>query len=72
MLVDRCSRLRPDPTGDLETFGTKTALRALAQRIAALTAEAAHLEEAMKPLVAATGPQLLNEPGIGLILAAQV
>lgn len=71
-LVDRCARLRPDPDGDPETFGTKTALRALGQRIQTLTDEARRLEEAMRPLVDATGPQLLNEPGIGVILAAQV
>lgn len=71
-LVDRCARLRPDPDGDLEAFGTKTALKALAQRIESLTEEARHLEEAMTPLVNATGPQLLNETGIGIILAAQV
>src|SRR5690606_19059279 len=71
-LLNRCSRLRPDLDGDLETFGTKTALKALAHRVETLTAEAAQLEEAMRPLIDATGPQLLNEPGIGLILAAQV
>lgn len=71
-LVERCARLRPDLDGDLETFGTKTALKALAQRVQTLTDEAHHLEEAMKPLVDATGPQLLGEPGIGVILAAQV
>ncbi len=71
-LVDRCARLRPDLNGDLETFGTKTALKALGQRIQTLTEEARHLEEAMRPLVNATGPQLLDEPGIGVILAAQV
>ncbi len=65
-------RLRPDPNGDLETFGTKTALKALAHRIQALAEEARHLEEAMRRLMEATGPQLLTEPGIGVILAAQI
>lgn len=71
-LVDRCSRLRPDPHGDPELFGTKTAMRALAQRIRHLGDEAAELESAMAPLVDQTGPQLLNEIGIGVIVAAQI
>ncbi|HET9731048.1 MAG TPA: transposase [Acidimicrobiales bacterium] len=71
-LVDRCSRLRPDVTRDPELFGTKTAMRALAQRIDQLTSQASELEQAMKPLVELTGPRLLDEVGVGVILAAQI
>jgi len=71
-LLKRCSRLRPGHQGDLELFGTKTALRALAQRIEVLTAEAASLEQAMAPLIDDLGPQLLNEFGIGTVTAAQI
>lgn len=71
-LIERCSRLRADPDGDAELFGTKTALRALAQRIQFLTAQASELEAAMRPLVNATGPQLLDEVGVGVVLAAQI
>lgn len=71
-LVARCSRLRPDPQGDPELFGTKTAMRALAQRIDHLGHQADDLETAMAPLVERTGPQLLDEVGIGVIVAAQI
>jgi transposase len=71
-LVDRCAHFRPDVAGDPEVFGTKCALRVLAKRVSFLTVQAKELEEAMRPLVHVTGPQLLNEVGIGVILAAQV
>jgi transposase len=71
-LTDRCSRLRPNHDGDLELFGTKTAMRALARRIQQLSNEAAELEAAMRRLVEDMAPQLLDEVGVGVILAAQV
>lgn len=71
-LTARCTRLRPDPGGDPELFGTKTAMRALAQRIAHLTNQASELEAALKVLVDQAGPQLLDEFGIGVIIAAQI
>ena len=71
-LIARCQRLRPDPHGDLEMFGTKTALRALAQRIGQLTSEAAAIEAAMGPFIEDLGPQLLDEIGIGTVTAAQI
>lgn len=71
-LTSRCSRLRPDPTGDPELFGTKIAMRALAQRIEHLGDQADQLEAAMAPLVERTGSQLLDEVGVGVIVAAQV
>jgi transposase len=71
-LTQRCARFRPVHGGDPEMFGTKTAMRALAQRIQHLTAQAAELEADMKSLVEATAPQLLDEVGVGVILASQV
>jgi transposase len=71
-LVERCSRLRPDPAGEPETFGTKMSMRALAQRIDHLSHQAAELETAMKPVVQMLGAPLLDEVGVGVILAAQV
>lgn len=71
-LSARCARFRPDRNGDIELFGTKTAMRALAQRIQHLAAQASDLEEDMRELVEATAPQLLDEVGVGAILAAQV
>lgn len=71
-LTQRCSRLRPDRQGDPELFGTKTAMRALAQRIQHLTEEATELETDMRLLVEAMAPQLLDEVGVGVVLAAQI
>lgn len=71
-LVERCSKMRPDVTSDPELFGVKFAMRALAQRIRHLSAQAAELEDAMKPLVEVTGAPLLDEVGVGVILAAQI
>lgn len=71
-LTRRCSRLRPDPGGDPEMFGTKAAMKSLAQRIQYLTEQAADLETHMGTLVKAMAPQLLDEIGVGVILAAQV
>ncbi|MBK6855631.1 MAG: IS110 family transposase [Microthrixaceae bacterium] len=71
-LTQRCARFRPDRDGDPELFGTKTAMRALAQRIQHLTTQAAELEADMKSLVEAIAPQLLDEVGVGVILASQV
>jgi len=71
-LVERCSRLRPDPDRDPELFGTKTAMRSLAVRVNALTNEAKQLETALEVLVEQTAPQLLDEFGIGTVIAAQV
>lgn len=71
-LTDRCSRMRPDPSGDRELFGIKMAMRALARRVQALTDEAAELEEAMAQLVTEMAPQLLDEVGVGVILASQI
>lgn len=71
-LAQRCSRLRPDACGDPELFGTKMAMRALGQRIEQLNAQAAELEAAMERLVKVTGAPLLDEVGVGTILAAQI
>jgi hypothetical protein len=47
-------------------------LRSLARRIDAVTAEAAELERELLGHVRALAPQLLDEPGVGPIVAAQV
>jgi transposase len=72
VLLARCSRLRPDPSTDPELASTKLALRSTAGRITELTRECEELEAAMLPLVENLVPRLLDEPGIGTLLAAQV
>lgn len=71
-LLKRCSRFRPDPSGDIELFATKTSMRALARRIIALTDEAADLEAVIKELVNDFAPALPKEVGIAALTAAQI
>jgi transposase len=48
------------------------ALRSLARRIEAATAEADELEREIRQHVRALAPELLDEPGVGPIVAAQL
>ena len=52
--------------------GTLIALRALARRLHALTAEERELKREIQALVAGLAPALLDEPGVGPVAAAQV
>lgn len=70
-LLHRCTRLRPDTATDPE-LAAKLALRSTATRALQLTDEANALETAMRPPVVDLAPRLLNEPGIGTLLAAQI
>jgi transposase len=64
---------RFESTGDpIELIGTKTAMRCLTRRIAALTQEIRELERELRTLIMTAAPQLLDEEGIGVIVAAQV
>jgi transposase len=71
-LVARCSRLRTSLTQTAEYRATITALRATAHRALMLEAEAANLESQLELLLAEIAPELLDEPGIGPISAAQL
>lgn len=71
-LVERCARLRIMATHSVEHQATIRALRATARRIQMLTAEADDLEAELELLVAQNAPELLAEPGVGAITAAQV
>lgn len=71
-LVDRCIRLRPDTATEPEHAATKLSLRSTATRIKQLTIESRELELAMLPIVREICPALLNEPGIGTLVAAQI
>jgi transposase len=71
-LLDRCARLRTYPYHSTEYRFTVMALRVTARRALALEAEAADLESQLELLVQQVAPQLLAEPGIGGISAAQI
>ncbi len=74
-LVAKTAKLRTDAawaTTDLETRTTVRCLRTWAHRIQQLTAEAAAHERELKTLVASWRPDLLEQPGIGPIVAATV
>lgn len=72
VLVERCARLRIMASHSVEHRATLRALRATARRIQALTAEADDLEAELELLVTDNAPELLAEPGVGAISAAQI
>ena len=67
-----CAGLRERPTRSLEHQATVQALRATAQRIQFLAAEATQLQAELTMLVQAAAPWLLEVPGVGPLSAAQV
>jgi transposase len=71
-LLARLSATRPDRRSDPELRGTHLALKALARRIQQLTAEERDLAREIEQLTRNLAPQLLDQPGIGPLLAAQV
>ncbi len=66
------ARLRTRTTWDAHTATTASVLRTLARRVLALQHEAGEHERAMTVIVRAWRPDLLDRPGIGVIVAAQV
>lgn len=71
-MIKIATRMRVHPSWDVETTTTVTALRALARRATTLTAEAAEHEQAILAIVRSWRPDLLNQPGIGPIVAATI
>ena len=71
-LVRRCSRFRRSSTRTPDYLATVLALRSLAQRIQAATHEAALLEREILAHLRALAPELLDEAGVGPIVAAQL
>jgi transposase len=71
-LLRRLAAVRPHRHADAELRGTLIALRALARRVQALTAEEHELKREVQALVARLAPALLDEPGVGPVAAAQV
>ena len=69
-LLNRCSRLRR--AGAADELATRLVLRSLARRIQAATREADELEQEILAHVHALAPGLLDEPGVGPIVAAQL
>jgi transposase len=70
--IQHCASLRARPAKSLEHQATVRALRATAQRIQFLQAEADQLEAELTVLVHAVAPWLLEVPGVGPLSAAQV
>ena len=71
-LLNRLAAIRPDSRRDPELRGTLLALRAVARRVTALTLEERQLAREIDKLVRKLAPQLLDQPGVGTLLAAQV
>jgi transposase len=71
-MVKIAARLRVQPGWDTESATTAATLRLLARRAQALTAEATDLEKQILAIVRAWRPDLLNEFGVGPIVAATV
>lgn len=70
--IRRCARLRTRTQQSTELRATVISLRAAAQRALALETEAVMLENELIQLVRAAAPALLDEPGVGVISAAQL
>jgi transposase len=70
--IQHCASLRTRPTRSLEHQATVRALRATAQRIQFLAAEADQLQAELTVLAQAAAPWLLEVPGVGPLSAAQV
>jgi transposase len=71
-LLSRLAATRPQRHHDPELRGTLLALRALARRVQQLTAEERELAREIEKLTHKLAPQLLDQPGVGPLLAAQV
>jgi transposase len=72
-MLTTAARLRPSTaSGDVHTFTALSTLRALARRVRALENEAAEHERAIRAIVRAWRPDLLELSGVGPINAATV
>jgi transposase len=71
-LLDRCRRLRRSAAAGADEVATRLVLKSLAQRILAASTEADELERELLGHVQALAPALLDEPGVGPIVAAQL
>ena len=71
-LLRRCSHFRRSASRTPDELAIVLVLRSLARRIEAATEEADELEREILGHVRALVPELLNEPGVGPIVAAQL
>jgi transposase len=72
-MLTTATRLRPSTTGgDVHTFTALSTLRALARRVRALETETVEHERAIRAIVRAWRPDLLELSGVGPINAATV
>jgi transposase len=71
-LLTRCVRLRVPNGCDIEHQATVLALRTTARRALALQDEASELETQLAVLTREVAPDILTQPGIGTISAAQL
>jgi transposase len=71
-LLRRCSRFRRSDSRPVGELATVLTLRSLARRIEAAPREAEQLEREILRHVRATAPKLLDESGVGPIVAAQL
>ena len=71
-LVTKCRAFRLGSATINELTATKGAMRSVARRIKTLTTEITELTKPITELVKTVAPQLLDQPGIGPITAAQI
>jgi transposase len=71
-LLRRLAAVRPGRCQDPELRGTLLALRAVARRVMALTVEEREPGREIETLTRKLAPQLLEQPGVGPLAAAQV
>jgi len=71
-LLHACAAMRGSSRQSSEEFATTTSLRATARRALACEAEAAELAEQIALLVRRVAPQLLEQTGVGPVVAAQL
>lgn len=71
-LMRTCAALRGSARQDAEEFATAMAMRATARRALACEEEAAELEDQLDSLVRRVAPALLDQVGVGPVVAGQV
>jgi transposase len=71
-LLERCSRFRRSSSRTPDAHATTLVLRTLARRVLAATEEAAELQTEILAHVRTLAPRLLEERGVGPIVAAQL
>jgi transposase len=71
-LLRRLAAVRPTRHRDVELRGALQALRTVARRVQHLTAEERELAREIEKLTRTLAPQLLDQPGVGPLAAAQL